>query len=126
MSTQSWIAKEIDLLLNEHEADESRSDEEILKDLKHFVHCSKELLEREPTTVEKLYQGWLKMLWIRSGMMGDFDFLKLERRIIELVESRPVKCSHRYEPNGYGYGFRNFKCCKCGKTKTERVECPDD
>lgn len=35
------------------------------------------------------------------------------------------ECKHNFKPNGYGYGFRNFKCADCGKTKTERTDCPD-
>lgn len=88
MNNQSWVAREIDLLLNEHEADETRPDEEIVQDLKHFVHCAKGLVNRNPTTVEKLYESYLKMLWICAGMQGQFDYLALERRIIELVEAK--------------------------------------
>lgn len=125
MNNQSWVAREVDLLLNEHEADGSRSDQEIVQDLKHFVHCSKELVKRDPTLRENLYLSYLQMLWQVAGMKGQFDFLQLEGKIIELMECKPVECPHEYKPNGYGYGFRNFKCCKCGKTKTEQAECPE-
>lgn len=87
MNNQSWVAREVDLLLNEHEADGSRSDQEIVQDLKHFVHCSKELVKRDPTLRENLYLSYLQMLWQVAGFTGPFDFLKLEAKIIELVES---------------------------------------
>lgn len=87
MSYQSWMSREVDLLLNEHEADEERSDQEILTDLKHFVHCAKELTQRDPTIREKLCMSYLEMLYIHAGFTGQFDFHKLELKIIDLMEN---------------------------------------
>ncbi len=86
MTNQSWLAREVDLLLNEQEADPEKSDVEVLKDLKHYVGYANELTKRDPTVREKIYFSYLQMLQSAAGIEGHFDFYKLEMKIIEMKE----------------------------------------
>lgn len=87
MTNQSWLARQVDLLLNEQEADPEKSDAEVLKDLKHYVGYANELTKRDPTVRERIYFSYLRMLQSAAGIEGDFDFYKLEMKIIEMKEA---------------------------------------
>lgn len=91
MPEQSWMGRQVDLLLNQEMANDNRPDTEILRDLTQFVRCAEELTKRDPTTREKLYLGYLEMLYNAAGLEGAFDFYALENKILELQDRKPVK-----------------------------------